>query len=76
MELPKAVLDKAKNLIDVYGNNVLYIGKFDNKDVFRFQFPDKERTGFPYVYLYDRYTDTAEEVTGKRVLKLLRKLPI
>ena len=42
-----------KEIRDKYNR---YIGKYDNKDVFRFQFPDKERTGFPYVYLYNRYT--------------------
>lgn len=73
MHIPEAVLDKAKELIDIYGNKIRYLGKCDNKDVFKFQFPENERTGFPYVYLYDKQLNTVEEVTGKNAIKIIRR---
>lgn len=74
MRIPQAVSDKAKDLIEVYGNNIMYIGNCNNKDVFRFLFPKNERTGFPYVYLYDSQTNTAEEITGIQAMKYIRRL--
>lgn len=73
MKIPKAILDKAKNLIDSYGNNIRYLGNNENKDVFQFQFPKKERTGFPFIYMYDRHTNIVEEITGLQALRIIRE---
>ena len=72
MDIPQKVIEKAKDLIDVYGIKIKYIGKFENKEVYLFQFPKNDRTGFPHVYLYDKYTETAEEITGVKALKIMR----
>ena len=72
MNIPQIVLDKAKDLIEAYGNKIKYIGEYEKKEVYHFQFPKNERTGFPHIYLYDKRTETAEEVTGIKALKILR----
>lgn len=73
MKIPKAVLDKAKDLIDSYGNNIQYLGNIEYKDIFQFRFPNKERTGFPFIYMYDRHTNVVEEITGIQALRIIRE---
>jgi len=72
MDIPKKVTDKAKDLIDVYGNRIKFIGEYEKKDTYQFKFPQNERTGFPYIYLYDKRTEIVEEITGIKALKIMR----
>lgn len=72
MEIPQKVIDKAIDLIDAYGKKIRYLGEYENKQVYYFQFPKNERTGFPHIYLYDKRTETTEEVTGIKALKIIR----
>ncbi len=70
MEIPQAILDKARDLIDTYGENFTYHGLYQDKNVFQFVFPEGMKTGFPYFYLYDDLINEVEEVTGIKALDL------
>ncbi len=72
MDIPQIVLEKAKDIVDVYGNKIKYIGEYENKEVYQFQFPKNERTGFPHIYVYDKRTKAVEEVTGIKSMKIIR----
>lgn len=74
MEIPKAVLDLANELVENYGCNFQHLGIYEEREVYKFLFPTGERTGFPFVYLFDKQEDVAEELTGMKALKFLRIL--
>ncbi|CCZ99565.1 predicted protein [Alistipes sp. CAG:157] len=52
MEIPKQVQIAAKGLIDMYGYNIDYLGKYEGAEYYMFVFPDDEDSGFPFVYQY------------------------
>lgn len=74
MDIPKAVIQKADSLIESYGCNFKRLGSYDDNDAYQFLFPQNERTGFPYVYLYNHKTEKAEEITGMQALKIIRQV--
>lgn len=71
MDIPLIVTEKAKGLIELYGHQLAYIGNYENQEVYIFQFPEKTETGFPFVYLYDKSSDSAIEVTGLDALEVI-----
>jgi len=73
MEVPQAVLDKAKGFIDKFGEGFNDLGLNHGKHVYQFVFPERQRTGFPYIYLYDETSDEVEEVTGTRAIKIIHQ---
>lgn len=74
MDIPQVVTEKAKGLIELYGPQLAYIGKYENQQVFMFLFPENTETGFPFVYLYDKSADGATEVTGFDALGILNNV--
>ncbi len=74
MEVPQAVKEKAKELIDTFGEHFEKLGIYQDKQVYKFVFPQGFRTGFPYVYLYDEQTNIAEKITGIKALEILASL--
>ena len=70
MEVPQEVIDKACDLIDMYGEDFAYHGLYQDKHVFQFVFPEGMKTGFPFFYLYDDVTGAVEVVTGIKALAL------
>ncbi len=74
MDIPKAVIDKADSLVDSYGCHFKHLGLHEGKETYQFIFPENERTGFPFLYLYDKQTNTVDEITGIMALKLLRSI--
>lgn len=40
MKIPKAVLNEASSLISRFGKRLVFLGKYDEADVFLFKFPD------------------------------------
>jgi hypothetical protein len=70
-ETPRAVKEQARNLIDLFGEKISYIGRYKTLEAYLFQFPRNMLTGFPYVYLYDVATDKATETTGFAALSIL-----
>ncbi len=71
MDIPQIVTEKAKELIELYGPQLAYIGNYENQQVYMFQFPENTETGFPFVYLYDKTSDGATEVTGIDALEVI-----
>lgn len=71
MDIPQVVMEKAKGLIQLYGSNLAYLGKYENQQVFTFQFPENTETGFPFVYLYDRASNRATELTEFDALEII-----
>ena len=73
MEIPQAIKDAAKELIELYGDNILYVGQYSNNDIYQFQFPEDSDTGFPFVYLLNK-DETIEKITGPEALDLLQAI--
>ena len=71
MDIPRAVTEKAKGLIELYGPLLAYIGKYENQEAYMFLFPENTETGFPFIYLYDKAPDLATEVTGLDALEII-----
>lgn len=72
-DIPKAVLKEAKDLVSKFGAHFGYLGKYKGQDGYIFHFPEDQDTGFPFIYLYDRDTDNAFEITDFEALELLDK---
>ena len=71
METPKKVIQEAGELVEMYGDKFAYLGKWkDGRDVFVFEMPENEKTGFPFVYLYDK-NELVMEVTGFDALDII-----
>lgn len=71
MDIPQVVMEKAKGLIQLYGSKFAYLGKYEDQQVFMFQFPENTETGFPFVYLYDRASNRATELTEFDALEII-----
>jgi hypothetical protein len=63
-ETPQKVKESARFLIDMYGDNVEFIGKYQDSDVYQYMFPEGEKTGFPFVFLYNHHTGDVQKITG------------
>lgn len=74
MEIPQAVKDQAKELIETFGENFEKLGIYQGKQAYRFVFPEGSRTGFPFVYLFDEQTMSVEVVTGIKAIALLSSI--
>lgn len=70
--IPQLVIDKAKNLVEKFGKNFRLLEKQNGKSFYVYVFPEKERTGFPYIFIYNEQDSTVEEITGIKALKMLR----
>lgn len=62
MKIPKKITQTARHLIDLYGDHVEYLGKYEMTEVFYYNFPDDITAGFSPVYLYK--DGNVEELTG------------
>lgn len=72
--IPQVVKDKAKNLVEQYGDNIRFVGINGDNAVYSFMFPENERTGFPYIYVYNKKDNSVEEITGIRALEILASM--
>ena len=70
MEAPQIIKDEAKELINMYGDQIIHIGQYDNREVYQFIFPGESTTGFPFVYLVNN-NEAVEKVTGPEALDIL-----
>lgn len=71
---PAAIIERAKTLIDLFGENIVLIGKKDDVDVYMFQFPEDLRTGYPFLFLYDRKNNHVDKITGFDALDIIAEL--
>lgn len=70
-KIPEPVIQKAKGLINLYGNSIEYLGKHQGCDVYKFVFPKNTETGFPFAYLYNASNGKVIEITGSQALRLI-----
>lgn len=68
-KIPQIVKDAASYLIELYGDNFDYLGKYEEADVYKYHFPDEICTGFPVVYLVKG--NNIEEIGGFSALDIL-----
>lgn len=71
MKTPPEVLKTAKGLVDMYGPHFVLLGERDGQQVYEFVLPEDEKTGFPFLYLYEKGQPSLE-VTGFEALEIIR----
>ena len=71
-QIPQIVKDAASDLIEEYGDNFDYLGKYEGADAYRFKFPEDADTGFPFVYIHKDGKVT--EITGFEALDIVSLL--
>lgn len=69
--IPESVIEEAKGLIEIYGNNLEYLGEYKGSGVYKFKFPKDSETGFPFVYMHDSTKDKVMEITGFDALDII-----
>lgn len=52
MNIPEQVKNKARWLIEQYGDSFDYLGDYEGQDAYLFNFPEDTVTGLPFVYLF------------------------
>lgn len=68
-QIPQIVKDAASHLIEEYGDNFDYLGKYEGADVYIYHFPDGSCTGYPFVYLVK--DGNVEELTDSPALYII-----
>ena len=71
-QTPQIVKDVASHLIEEYGDNFDYLGKYEGADVYMFKFQEDADTGFPFVYIHKDGKVT--EITGFEALDIVSLL--
>ncbi len=74
MEVPKAVLRAAGQLVTQYGPNFRLLGQYGDRDAWQFVFPENDYTGFPFVYLHK--DGDAEEIGGELALDIVSSFDV
>ena len=71
-KVPQIVKDAARDLIDRFGDNFDYLGKFEGSDAFAYAFPEDSCTGFPFVYLVK--DGKVDEITDSPAMFIIESL--
>ena len=74
--IPLSVLDAAKGLIEMFGNTLYLKGNYQGKVVYQYVFPLNMSTGYPFLYIYDKQSNTTTEVTGFESLEIIEQLEL
>ena len=67
--IPDIVKKAAAELIEAYGDSIVYIGEYSGCEAYLFQFPEDISTGFPFVYLLG--DNKVTEVSGGIALDII-----
>ena len=67
--VPTAIQEAAKGLIEVYGQHFAYLGQYKGRAAWRYCFPEDADTGYPFVYLYGN--GHVDEITGLLALRII-----
>lgn len=73
-ETPQSVINEAQNLIIHYGQCLVYLGEYLEREYYHFKFPDGTITGFPIVYVYNRKDNSVLEISGFEALNIIESL--
>lgn len=71
-DIPQSVLKEASWLIEEYGCAFRQIGKYEEKIVYLYCFPENTETGYPIIYLYDEIDRKTIQVTGEDALEVIQ----
>lgn len=74
MDIPSAVKEEMKYLLEHEDGEIVHIGQYQGHEVYRYYFPDNVMTGYPIVILYHQESATAYEVPGEDGLKILAEI--
>lgn len=72
VKVPQIVKDAARDLIDRFGDNFDYLGKFEGSDAYAFKFPNDLCIGYPYVYLIK--DGKVDEITDSPAMFIIESL--
>ena len=72
--IPMPIIEAANALIERYGQNIGYIGRFQGDEVYVFAFPEEVEIGFPFIYIYKGFSEKVIEITGARALDIIAKV--
>lgn len=72
VKVPQIVKDAAQDLIDRFGDNFNYLGKFEGADAYVFKFPNDLCIGYPYVYLVK--DGKVDEITESPAIFIIESL--
>ena len=70
-EIPQKVKEAASFLIEMYGDNIEYLGRYQGLAVYQYLFPEDTETGFPFVFLYNGASEV-QKITGEETFKIIR----
>jgi len=70
-KIPAKVIKEAESLINMYWENIRYLGTNKDYEYYQFIFPENAETGFPFVYIYSPQDWEVLEVTGFRALDII-----
>ena len=74
MDIPSAVQDQARFLLENYEGELVYIGPYQDHEAYRFRFSENMNTGFPIVILYQPEADIAYEVPPYDALDIITEI--
>lgn len=70
MEIPAKVREAARDLIERYGDRLVYLGEYHGAQAYYYRFPDDLDTGFPFVYLLKG--ESVSNINGFDALDIIR----
>lgn len=74
LEIPQAVKDEVKGLLEGGKGELVYIGQYENHEAYQFMTGGKKLTGHPVIILYLREGDMAYEVPSSDSLEVLSEI--
>lgn len=74
MDIPSAVKEEVKYLLEHEGGDIVHIGQYQDYEVYRYFFPENVRTGYPIVVLYHQESATAYEVPAEDGLQIITEI--
>lgn len=69
MTTPAKIQEAARCLVEMFGDHVEHLGKYQGAEAYYYHFPDDIEVGFPIVYLLKN--EEVTEVSGFDALQLL-----
>jgi hypothetical protein len=72
-KIPEQVIKEAEFLINMYWENIKYIGTDEDAEYYQFVFPKNTSTGFPFVYIYHPKNGEVTEITGFDTFQIIKK---
>ena len=72
-EIPAEVIKEAEGLINMFWENIKYLGTYADAEYYQFVFPEDTVTWFPFVYIYYKQKWQVMEITWFDALDIIGK---